>query len=60
MPELQGKGWRTVGYFAWMLGAGIVLDGGTLFWGRALLLAGALFFLTGVWQSFSSDMGAVE
>jgi predicted outer membrane lipoprotein len=60
MPELHGKGWRTIGYFAWMLGAGIVLDGGSLFWGRTLLLAGAFLFLTGVWQSLSSDVGAVE
>jgi hypothetical protein len=60
MHELKGRGWRTVGYFAWMLGAGIVLDDGTLFWGRTLLLAGALFFLTGVWQSSSSEVGALE
>lgn len=60
MPELHGKGWRTIGYFVWMVGAGIVLDGGSLFWGRLLLLAGALFFFTGVWQSSTSDVGALE
>lgn len=60
MLELYGKGWRTVGYFAWMLGAGIVLDGGTLFWGRILLFAGAILFFLGAWQSLSSDVGAVE
>jgi len=60
MSELRGKGWRTVGFFVWMVGAGIVLDGGTLFWGRALLLAGALFFFAGVWQSLSSGAGALE
>lgn len=60
MRELRGKGWRTVGYFVWMVGAGIVLDGGTLFWGRLLLLAGAFFFFAGVWQSLSSDGGALE
>jgi hypothetical protein len=60
MFELYGRGWRTVGYFAWMLGAGIILDGGGLFWGRTLLLSGAFFFFVGVWQSLSSDIGVVE
>jgi hypothetical protein len=60
MLELYGRGWRTIGYFAWMLGAGVILDGGTLFWGRTLLLFGAFFFFVGVWQSLSGDIGAVE
>jgi hypothetical protein len=60
MSELRGKGWRTIGFFLWMLGAGIVLDGGTLFWGRTLLLAGAVLFFIGVWQSSSSGAGVPE
>ena len=26
VAELHGKGWRVLGYFLWMLGAGVVLD----------------------------------
>lgn len=50
MRELAGKGWRVLGYFVWMLGAGLVLDapgrGGGL-----LLGAGATLFALGVWQA---------
>jgi hypothetical protein len=55
MPEeLRGKGWRVVGYFVWMLGAGVVLDSDWLTLGRALLAIGAAVFLFGVWQSLRS------
>ena len=39
MRELRGKGWRVLGYFLWMLGAGVVLDSERRAAG-ALLLAG--------------------
>ena len=60
MVELHGKGWRTVGYFAWMLGAGFVLDGGSTLVARLLLLTGFVSFVTGVWQSLRGDTGAIE
>ncbi len=58
MSELHGKGWRVIGYFVWMLGAGVVLDSescGTA--GVALALGAALFGL-GVAQSAAGRGGA--
>jgi hypothetical protein len=60
MPELGGKGWRVLGYFLWMLGAGIVLDGRPGFAGKLLLAAGAGLFLLGVWQSSAGAGGVAE
>lgn len=51
MAELRGKGWRVLGFFLWMEGAGVVLDSDALAVGGALLLAGAAMFGLGVWQS---------
>ena len=51
MRELHGKGWRVIGYFVWMLGAGVVLDSDALAIGRLLLAVGAAIFAAGVWQS---------
>jgi hypothetical protein len=57
MRELRGKGWRVVGYFLWMLGAGLLLDSHATVTGRLLLVVGAALFATGVWQSVRSDAG---
>ena len=51
MAELRGKGWRVLGYFVWMLGAGVVLDGHEGGLGGLLLVAGALTFLVGCAQA---------
>jgi hypothetical protein len=52
MPEaLRGKGWRVLGYFVWMLGAGVLLDSDWIALGRLLLVVGAAVFLIGAWQS---------
>ena len=51
MRELRGKGWRVLGYFVWMQGAGIVLDGHRLGIARVLLALGLALFALGVWQS---------
>ena len=51
MGELRGKGWRVLGYFFWMLGAGFVLDGSSDWPGRLLLSLGGGLFVLGVWQS---------
>ena len=51
MPELRGKGWRVLGYFIWMLGAGIVLDSQAIGAGGLLLAVGAGLFLIGAAQS---------
>lgn len=51
MPELRGKGWRVLGYFIWMLGAGIVLDSQAIGAGGLLLAVGAGLFLLGAAQS---------
>jgi hypothetical protein len=51
MRELRGKGWRVIGYFVWMLGAGVVLDSDHLAVGKLLLGVGAATFAVGVWQS---------
>lgn len=51
MDELRGKGFRVLGYFLWMLGAGIVLDDGSERVALFLLAAGAGLFGLGVVQS---------
>lgn len=51
MRELSGKGWRVVGYFLWMLGAGIVLDSGAQRLGGLVLLIGGALFALGAVQS---------
>ena len=52
MPEeLRGKGLRVVGYFVWMLGAGVLLDGTWTGAGKVLLAIGLAIFVIGVWQS---------
>jgi hypothetical protein len=51
MPELRGKGWRVLGYFIWMLGAGVVLDSDALGAGGLLLLVGGALFGYGTLQS---------
>jgi len=51
MPELRGKGWRVLGYFVWMLGAGLLLDSDHVAAGRLLLAGGAALFALGVWQA---------
>jgi hypothetical protein len=60
MRELHGKGWRVLGYFVWMLGAGVVLDGGGAASGRVLLLGGAAMFAVGVWQSLRGPVRDAE
>jgi hypothetical protein len=50
MPELYGKGWRVLGYFVWMLGAGLVLESDAAALGVLLLLAGGTAFVIGVFQ----------
>ena len=54
MSEMRGKGWRVIGYFLWMLGAGLVLDGPPGVAGPALLGFGATLFAWGVGQSWLS------
>lgn len=51
MRELAGKGWRVLGYFVWMLGAGVVLDGNSWWLGAPVLAGGAALFLLGAVQS---------
>ena len=50
-------GWRVLGYFVWMLGAGVVLDSDRLVTGRLLLAVGAALFAAGVWQSARGARG---
>lgn len=57
MGELRGKGWRVLGYFLWMLGAGVVLDSEAVWLGSALLLCGFLLFAAGVLQSLRRGPG---
>ena len=59
MAELRGKGWRVLGYFVWMLGAGVVLDSDALAIGAVLLATGAGLFALGVWQSWTRPPGAI-
>ncbi len=58
MVELRGKGWRVVGYFLWMLGAGVVLDSAALAAGGVLLAVGAVLFGLGVVQSLAQGRPA--
>ncbi len=51
MAEMAGKGWRVLGYFVWMLGAGIVLDSDAWGIGGALLAVGAGLFVFGAVRS---------
>lgn len=51
MGELRGKGWRVLGYFIWMLGAGVVLDSDAIVAGGTLLAVGAALFALGTGQS---------
>ena len=60
MRELRGKGWRVIGYFVWMLGAGVVLDSDDGAAGRLLLAGGAALFAVGVWQSARGPAGDAE
>lgn len=61
MAELRGKGWRVLGYFIWMLGAGVVLDADAIGLGSAVLLAGCLLFGVGVLQALRpAGAGAKE
>lgn len=57
MRELRGKGWRVIGYFTWMLGAGVLLDSDAVAVGRLLLAVGAAIFAAGVWQSRRGSEG---
>lgn len=50
MPELYGKGWRVLGYFVWMLGAGVVLESDASALGVLLLVVGATAFVIGALQ----------
>lgn len=51
MSDLRGKGWRVLGYFTWMLGAGVVLDSNAVGIGGVLLLTGFILFGVGVLQA---------
>jgi hypothetical protein len=57
MSELRGKGWRVLGYFIWMLGAGVVLDRPECSLGSLLAIAGLLIFLAGAAQSLRLPVG---
>jgi hypothetical protein len=48
MSDLRGKGWRVLGYFIWMLGAGVVLDSNAIGFGGVMLLTGFILFGIGV------------
>jgi len=52
MAELRGKGWRVLGYFVWLLGAGIVLDSDADRFAALLVTLGGALFLYGAWQSW--------
>ena len=52
MAELSGKGWRVLGYFVWMLGAGIALDSDADRLAALLLASGMALFLLGAWRSW--------
>lgn len=58
MAELRGKGWRVIGFFVWMLGAGVVLDSSALGAGGVLLTVGAVLFGLGVIQSLAQGRSA--
>lgn len=50
LEALRGKGWRVFGFFLWMLGTGIVLDGDAFAFGSLLLGVGMAAFLGGIVQ----------
>jgi hypothetical protein len=60
MNELRGKGWRVLGYFVWMLGAGVVLDSDAVGLGSVMLLTGFILFGVGVLQAQRSAAAKVE
>lgn len=60
MSELRGKGWRVLGYFIWMLGAGVVLDSNALGFGSMMLLTGLVLFGVGALQSQRSAPETAE
>jgi hypothetical protein len=51
MNEMRGKGWRVLGYFIWMLGAGVVLDSDAVGLGSVILVLGFVLFVVGVVQA---------
>ena len=51
MSDLRGKGWRVLGYFIWMLGAGVVLDSDAIGFCGVMLLTGFILFGIGVLQA---------
>jgi hypothetical protein len=53
LEALRGKGWRVLGYFLWMLGAGIVLDATSTTFGTLLLVAGLASYVAGLAQGRS-------
>lgn len=55
MAELRGKGWRVFGYFVWMLGAGLVLEGDAQPLAGVILAAGCGLFVLGVLQSIGGN-----
>jgi hypothetical protein len=57
MAEMRGKGWRVLGYFIWMLGAGVVLDSEATRTGALLLALGAGLFFLGTAQSVRGGGG---
>lgn len=58
MRELRGKGWRVLGYFVWMLGAGVYLDSDASGLAIALMGSGAASFFLGAVQSALGAGGA--
>lgn len=57
MAELSGKGWRVIGYFIWMLGAGLALESDANRLAAAILALGLALFLLGAWRSWVSSPG---
>ena len=58
MAELDGKGWRVLGYFIWMLGAGVALESDANLVAAVMLAVGAALFLRGAWQSWVVNSGS--
>ena len=54
---MRGKGWRVLGYFIWMLGAGVVLDSQATGTGSVMLAVGAGLFVLGTMQSLRGGGG---
>jgi hypothetical protein len=48
VAELDAKGRRVLGYFVFMLGAGLVLESAALWYGVAVMTAGAVCFASGL------------